>query len=400
MNEDIGRLIGVPASPLKRVRDKQKAQELRNVVAGDAPAPLRLRAALAGGLKPPDELLEASVIGRAIRLDDCFKFLPQLSPVRRIVEAGPVLEAIRDLLQERGPGTATVLLTRCLKLSQQWEEGKSPNTPSDETINQYLRLVERIVEQPIGSTKTKKTAKKPKTNPLPLALFAACRWAMSRPGADNATSVLRSLNAVERREKATVTDLYPDVPGFAAQVSSLRSSAIGLLESAARENAIDDFRSLLHALMGSVGHKRETELVIQRLQKAEPPIGDAIVKVLSEFAEIETAPAVIIRFAGGAEPTTATMQLASVLLKSWAARHDAPSSGETYEKLAWVLQEFFSLRLQNTVGEKQRYDPRFHEFQQGEAPTSTVEIIRPGVERHDAGEPGIVIKAVVKGVAS
>jgi len=109
---------------------------------------------------------------------------------------------------------------------------------------------------------------------------------------------------------------------------------------------------------------------------------------------------VTIRFTGGAEPTTATVQLASVLLKSWAARHDAPSSGETYEKLAWVLQEFFSLRLQNSVGEQQRYDPRFHEFQRGEAPTSIVEIIRPGVERHEPAEPGIVIKAVVKGVAS
>lgn len=399
MNDDIGLLLGRPASPLKRVRDKRKAENLRDVVAGDAPAPLRLRAALAGGLKPPDELLEATVIGQAIRLDDCFKFLPQLSPARRIVEAGAVLEAIRDLLRQRGPGNASALLARCLKLSQQWEGGKVPTTPSDKTINQYLQLVEGIVQQPIKVAKAKKEPKKPKTNPLPLLLSAACRWAMSRPGVDNITLALRSLTAVERREKAAVADLYSDVPGFAAEVSSLRSNAISLLDAAARRNAIDDCRSLLQALTGSVEHKREMEVEISRLQQTEPPLDDAIVKVLSEFAEIQTAPSMTIRFAGG-QPTTGTVQLASVLLKAWASRDDAPSSGETYEKLAWVLQEFFSLRLRNSVGERQEYDPRFHEFQQGETPTSTVEIIRPGVEGLDPAETGMVIKALVKGVAS
>jgi hypothetical protein len=99
-----------PSSPLKRIRDKRKAEELRNVVVGDAPAPLRLRAALAGGVKPPGELLEASVISQAIQLDDCFKFLPQLSPVRRIIETGPVLEAIGDLFRQRRPGNARLSL--------------------------------------------------------------------------------------------------------------------------------------------------------------------------------------------------------------------------------------------------------------------------------------------------
>jgi hypothetical protein len=351
-------------------------------------------------LKPPDELLEASIIGQAIGLDDCFKFLPQLSPVRRIIEAGQVLQAIRDLLRQRGPGNASALLARCLKLSQQWEGGKVPTTPSDKTINQYLQLVESIVQQPIRVAKAKKEPKKPKTNPLPLLLSAACRWAMSRPAVDNITLALRSLTAVERREKASVADLYSEVPGFAAEVSSLRSNAISLLEAAARRNAIDDCRNLLQALTGSVEQKREIEAVISRLQQTEPPLDAAIVKVLSEFAEIETAPSMTIRFAAGGEPTTGTMQLASMLLKTWVARNDAPSSSETHEKLAWVLQEFFALRLRNSVGERQKYDPRFHEFQQGDAPTSTVEIIRPGVERLDPAETGMVIKALVKGVPS
>jgi hypothetical protein len=400
MNEEIGLLIGGPLSPLKRVRDKRKAEELRNVVAGDAPAPLRLRAALAGSLKPPDELLEARIIGQAVRLDDCFKFLPQLSPVRRIIEAGPVLEAIKDLLRQRGHGNASVLLARCLKLSQQWEGGKNPTTPSDKTVNQYLRLVESIVEQPIAAAETKKAPKKPKANPLPLVLSGACRWAIRYRGVDNISLAVRSLNAVERREGAAVTDLYSDVPGFAAEVSNLRSGAISLLESAARGNAIDDCRNLLLALTGSVEHRREMDGVIRRLHQAEPPLDPAIMKVLSEFAEIETAPSMTIRFAGGGEPTTGAMQLASVLLKAWAARNDAQSSGEIFEKLAWVLEDFFFLRLRNSVGEKENYDPRFHEFQQGEAPTSTVEIIRPGVERLDPAETGMVIKALVKGVAS
>jgi hypothetical protein len=310
------------------------------------------------------------------------------------------LEAIRDLLRQRGPGNASALLARCLKLSQQWEGGKVPTTPSDKTINQYLQLVESIVQQPIRVAKAKKEPKKPKTNPLPLVLSAACRLAMSRPGVDNITLALRSLTAVERREKASVAYLYSDVPGFAAEVSALRSNAISLLEATARRNAIDDCRNLLQALTGSVEHKREMEVVISRLQQTKPPLDDAIVKVLSEFAELEATPSMTIRFAGGGKHTTATMQLASVLLKAWVARNDAPSSSETYEKLAWVLQEFFALRLRNSVGERQKYDPRFHEFQQDEAPTSTVEIIRPGVERLDPAETGMVIKALVKGVAS
>lgn len=400
MNEDIGLLIGRPASPLKRVRDKLKAEELRNLIAGDDPAPLRLRAALAAGLKPPDELLKASVIVQAIRLDDCFKFLPQLSAVTRVIEAGPVLEAIKDLLRQRGRGNAKALLTRCLKLSRQWEEWKASNTPSDKTIHQYLRLVESIIEEPITAAKKNKAPKTPNTNPLPLILSAVARWAISRPSVENITVALRCLNAVERREKAAVSRLYSDVPDFAAAVSSLRSSAIILLESAANGNAIDDCRNLLRALTGSIEHRREIDGAIRRLQQAGPPLDAAIVKVLSEFAEAEFTPPVTIRFAGGGEPVTGTMQLASVFLKAWEARNDAQSSGEIFEKLAWVLEQFFSLRLRNLVGERENYDPRFHEFQQGEAPTSTVEIIRPGIERLDPSQGGMVIKALVKGVAS
>jgi len=139
---------------------------------------------------------------------------------------------------------------------------------------------------------------------------------------------------------------------------------------------------------------------IERLYHYQPRFDDAILKVLSEFADVETSPSITIRYAAGGEPKAGTMQLASVLLKAWAARNDGQSSKETYEQLAWVLEQFFSLRLRDCVGERQEYDPRFHEFESGEAPTSKVEVTRPAVEGLDPAETGMVIKALVKGVAT
>src|SRR5258708_3451085 len=201
MNDEIAALVGSPTAPLKRIRDKRKSQELRDAVAGDDPPHLRLRAALAGGMKPPDELLQPSTISQALRLDDCFKFLLQLSEIRRVVSAGSVLEAIRNLLRQGGTRNPNVHLVRCLKLSEQWEGNKNPVAPSERTINQYLSLVESIVEQPTGTPKAKKSLKKPQPNTLPRVLSAACRWATKYPGVDNTTIALRCVTAVERRER-------------------------------------------------------------------------------------------------------------------------------------------------------------------------------------------------------
>jgi hypothetical protein len=43
MNDDIALLLGRPASPLKRVRDKREAEDLRDVVAGDKPDLMKVR---------------------------------------------------------------------------------------------------------------------------------------------------------------------------------------------------------------------------------------------------------------------------------------------------------------------------------------------------------------------
>ena len=107
MNDEIAAQLGSSAAPLKRIRDKRNAEEVRKIVSGDEPPHLRLRAALASGVKPPDDLLEPAIISHALRLDDCFKFIPQLSKMTRVVEAGSALEAIRNLLHNVGSGTRT-----------------------------------------------------------------------------------------------------------------------------------------------------------------------------------------------------------------------------------------------------------------------------------------------------
>ncbi len=398
MNDEFAVLLGSSTAPLTRIRDKQKTQEIRKIVTGDQPRHVRLRAALASDVKPPDDLLEPVIISQALRLDDCFKFLPQLSTVARVVEASSVLEAIHNLLRQRGMGNQSLQLARFLKLSKQWEGNKNPTSPSEKTVTQYLNLIEMIVDQPIATTK--RPSKKPQANPLPLVLSVACRWAIKCPSVDNLTLALRCLTAAERREGIAVVERYGDVPGLAAEVPSLRSIARRRVESAAKRAEIDDFRRLLQALTGSVAHRMEMDRVIDRLYHEQPRFDDAILRVLSEFADVETSPAMTIRFAVGGEPKAGTMQLATVLLKAWSARNDGQSSSETYEQLAWVLEQFFSLRLRDWVGEKQEYDPRFHEFEPGGAPTSMVEVIRPAVEGLGPAEAGMVIKALVKGVAN
>lgn len=397
MNEEIAAQLGSSSVPLTRIRDKRKTEEIRKVIVGDEPPHLRLRAALASGVKPPNDLLKPTIIIQALRLHDCFKFLPQLSTVTRVIEAGSVLEAIRKLLQRRSIGTPNTMLARFLKLSKQWEGNKSPASPSENTVTEYLRLVEMIVDQP---TPPKRSSKKPQASPLPLVLSVACRWAMKFPSVDNLILALRCLTAVERRAGVTVVERFGDVSGLAEEISSVRLLAMRRLESVAKKAEIDDVRRLLQALTGSVAHRMEIDQMIERLCHYQPRFDDAILKVLSEFADVETSPSITIRYAAGGEPKAGTMQLATVLLKAWAARNDGQSSSETYEQLAWVLEQFFSLRLRDWVGEKQEYDQRLHEFEPGEAPTSTVEVVRPAVEALDPAETGMVIRALVKGVTT
>ena len=196
MNDEIAAQLGSSTTPLKRIRDKRKTEEIRKIVAGDEPPHLRLRAALASGVKPPDDLLEPAIITQALRLDDCFKFLPQLSTATRVVEAGSVLEAIRNLLRQRGMGNPSLQLARFLKLSKQWEGNKNPTSPSEKTITQYLNLVEIVVDQPIATPK--RPSKRPQTSPLPLILSVACRWAIKSPSVDNLALALRCLTDMVR----------------------------------------------------------------------------------------------------------------------------------------------------------------------------------------------------------
>ena len=235
---------------------------------------------------------------------------------------------------------------------------------------------------------------------MPLVLCAACRWVIKCPSVNNLVIALRGLAVAERRNPIAFADSHADVPGLSTEVSSLRLLAMKHLESAASRAAIDDFRSLLQALTRSAAHRTEMDQVIERLCNYQPRFDGAIVKILSEFADVETSPSITIRYAAAGAPKAGTMQLATVLLKAWASRSDGQGSSETYEQLAWVLEQFFSLRLRDWVGQRQEYDPQFHEFESGEAPTSKVEVTRPAVEGLDPAETGMVIKALVKGVAT
>ena len=84
MNDDNAAQLGSSTTALTRIRDKRKKEEIRKMVAGDEPPHLRLRAALASGLKPPHDLLEMAIIGQALSLDDCFtKVFSRSFPRRR-----------------------------------------------------------------------------------------------------------------------------------------------------------------------------------------------------------------------------------------------------------------------------------------------------------------------------
>ncbi len=96
----------------------------------------------------------------------------------------------------------------------------------------------------------------------------------------------------------------------------------------------------------------------------------------------------------GLEQTKA-LQLASILLRTWKARHEGPISSETFEEMQSVLSNFFDLCLIDQVDELQEYNPRIHEFVQGERHTATVRVVRPLVEQ-SRDRSCIIVKALVR----
>jgi len=372
-----------------------EVEEIRPFVYGDAPPALRLRAAMSINLRPPSELLEPVVIGQALTLEDCCKFFRQLASVRRVLEAGPVLEAIRNLLAQREVSSLRALIARFLRISRYWEGNKGTLAPSAATVAEFLSLVEVTFDRR-PRVNTRGSQKPNEAKQMARLLAVACGLAAEYPTVDNLLVTLRSLIATQRRQEILLTQLYDDVPALADAVSSVRSLAASRLEVAATRAEIDDFRKLLQVLTDFPARKGEKDEVIAHLFEDRARFDTAISRILWEAVEGNLTPAVTVRLAPSSEPTQADLQLATALLRAWAARDDGPNAREAYEQLRSALESFFSLRLRDHVGETQEYNPRLHEFGFGESPSSKVEVVRPSVDLVQAGEVGVVVKALVK----
>jgi hypothetical protein len=270
MNDEIIASIEHSRKPLMRVREKQQVEEISKV-AETGPSPeVRLRAALSIGMSPPEQLLEPTVISRALSLEDCWKFFTQMSSQTRTLEAGPVLEAIRRLLSEREKVNLGGTVARLLRLSERWQGTRNTIVPSAITVANLLNLVETILTRRFPKRTEKSTKQAPPPNPVAVLLETASQWTISRPTVQNLVVIVRCFNVAERRQGLRLAVLLDDRSALAEKVSSVRNLLIDELERSAIRAEIDNFRILLLAVREFPVNRSEMEQAVPTARQSDP----------------------------------------------------------------------------------------------------------------------------------
>ena len=383
--------VGAPGSPLKRPKGKEARVKLATLLDSTLPPELRLRAHLALGKQPPPDLLIEDNIRRSLTAKDCLNRVPSLAVKIPVLEATAPLRAAARLTQSANENDLRASIGNLARMVEKWDAKRNKVHIGDQTIVEFIRLTDVLCHK--SSQVAHRSFNKWRELLLRLVKVGA-RWAAASNRPEQLAGALRLLGSVEKFASFSIQEEMEEAEQFAVVVRDLRQKSIDYMISSATSSDVSTLETLAQALLGVRFSRELTAAKLDELYQQRFAFDEEMQATLASLSGRQSTPAGVQGLDSGLEQTKA-LQLASILLRTWKARHEGPSSSETFEEMQSVLSNFFDLRLIDQVDELQEYNPRIHEFVQGERHTTTVHVVRPLVEQ-SRDRSRIIVKALVR----
>ena len=383
--------VGAPGSPLKRPKGKEARGKLTTLLDSTLPPELRLRAHLALGKQPPPDLLIEDNIRRSLTAKDCLRRIPSLAVKVPVLEAIAPLRAAARLARNAKENDLRAAIGNLARMAEKWDAKRDKVHLGDQTVVEFIRLIDVLCQK--SSQVSHRSFNRWRELLLRLVEVGA-RWATASNRPEQLTGALRLLGSVEKFTSLPIQKEMDDAEEFAVVVRNLRQKSIDYMISSATSSDTSTLERLAQALLGVRFSRELAAAKLNELYEQRFTFDEEMQATLASLSGRQSTPSGVQGLDSSLEQTKA-LQLASILLRSWKSRHEGPSSSETFEEMKSVLSNFFDLRLIDQIDELQAYNPRIHEFVQGERHTATVRVIRPLVEE-SRDRSRIIVKALVR----
>ena len=384
--------VGALGSPIKRPKGKEARVKLAALLDSTLPPELYLRAHLALGKQPPPDLLIEDNIRRSLTAKDCLSRIPSLGVKIPVLEAAPPLRAAARLAQNASKNELRAVIGNLARMAEKWDAKRDKIHLGEQTIVEFIRLTDLLCHK--SSQVPHRFFNKWRGQLLRL-VEVGVRWAAASNRPEQLAEAFRLLGNVEKFASLSIQEEMDESEQFAVVVRDLRQKSIDYMTSSATSSDVSTLERLARALLGARFSRGFATAKLNELYEQRFAYDEEMQAALASLLGRQSTPALVQGLDSGLLEQTKALQLASILLRTWKARHEGPSSSETFEELKSVLSNFFGLRLIDQADELQAYNPRIHEFVQGERHTAMVRVVRPLVEQ-SRDRSRVIVKALVR----
>jgi hypothetical protein len=387
MLNSLTELVGSRSLPIERIRDKKIIAQICEMAVESTACEVRLRACLSTGVPPPLDLLVPQVIVSSLSLDDCLRFMPQLTHLERVLDATAVLGACSTFIRREGLSAKRVA-SRLLNFLKGVKKART--RLSAISVNTLLLLVSNLIEieNPSGRSSSQDQR-------LKSLLIGTAGWTSYATDAEAFRAYLAAMNRLNSKRILSVSDIAAENLIFRTELETVRGTAERIALKLAVDGDAEQFhlfaRELYNFPVGREATLQFFERVYLDRSAFDPHVQDSLAAVLNIHSTSLEHEIILDR---SSRVEMISLQLASSLLSAWSARLEGPKAEIAFEELTSTLRQFFSLELRGTVGEIVEYNPRLHELPAQNMKRKYVRIDRPWVEIHQ-GQNAVVIKALV-----
>ena len=398
MEGELASLVGMPGSPIRRTKGGEVRNDIqRRLATGMLDPKTLLRAYLSIGRTPPRELLTKQNIVSSLNAHDCATFLPLLVPKVRVLEPNVPLDSLSELLSKHVTGDPQGISTSLARVIKKWDALDRSMELSQEACPSFLFIVTFLLTQhPVIAMRSAKK-KSAKVKALVSLVKFGTVWATKATNQRATLLALKMILAANKLRSIDLADLLAEDEEFSQSFEILCGKASEELTTLADDGLVSEFKESAEILLDLASKKTETHAKLERLfeqrGRFHETVQRAIAEVLGLPQETQSGPEISLPLADKVETT----QLASALLRAWAAKDEGAKANDAFKELQSILRSFFGIELKGNAGDLQVYNPRLHEFAPGVRPTSEVKLLHPWVECSSGTTVRVVIKALVRG---
>ena len=393
------RQIGEPGTPVQRVKEKNVRADVARCLKERSsawPPEVRLRAYLAIGRVPDSELLSGAIIRRALPAKDCASFANLLAIRHTLLDADAALSALASLVisdrQIRVEPIASALVRNVTKWYAQ--RNRTPLDPA--SLHAYVDLLLTL----LGRARESQERSPAKRDGLLLKLV---RFAMLE-GAEGSTlalqrRIVKLLTASQAVIESELSDALDEQPELRSACDRIVNGVLEQVRRMAISGKEEEFESFARDLVRLRLTEQKAQELLRSLHSDRGQLNGRVQRVLAELLGLKHELPPETDFEGGTAPSVQSMQLASALMRSWAAAGDSAPAKEAFDELSSVVGSFFGLHLNGQPGEVVEFNPVVHELTRSlDEKPSRVRIVRPRIETSGGPVTNVMIKALVEPV--